>query len=459
MNHRPFPTASLLLALLTLAGASSAAPNPAADPKRPTLVSGATQSIAGAVKAGAEGAEWVLPGGSTLTASPGAELRVLGVPQPVVLGTKKVPGYTVLLRSGHVKARVPDSGKSAVVLSAPRQTSVLVTSGETSVVAGPLVAVANAQGASSVGSGGQSFRPLQPGTLEVVEGGGSVRRALVAAPTELRGAFVLVSYGDEATFGEVGWSGASDASGYRVELRDASTARVVLRTTAGEARLPAGFARLSPGKYLLSVASIDRTGLESKPTEQPVRVIGLTLPAGGYVDDAGAVRFPAGTSLPLSNAEGVEMTYGGATLFVSAPHALELLRPEPRLVRFRIAGNPAESQLWLVPRDTRARIAFGPKAPHWPGSPLEIRIRVEDSRGKLAPSFIEARPRVSVGVERADVEFSRQGEWLRGVLPAQRGKGPWVVRVEVEDQSGIALGRDFVEVAGAGDGRSATLRP
>jgi hypothetical protein len=50
-------------------------------------------------------------------------------------------------------------------------------------------------------------------------------------------------------------------------------------------------------------------------------------------------------------------------------------------------------------------------------------------------------------VEAVPVVFRREGQTFRGVLPPSKGKGPWVVRVEVEDQHGIALGRDFIEVA------------
>jgi len=45
------------------------------------------------------------------------------------------------------------------------------------------------------------------------------------------------------------------------------------------------------------------------------------------------------------------------------------------------------------------------------------------------------------------LEFKRDGAWFRGVLPARPGPGPWVVRVEVKDEHGLELGRDFVEVA------------
>jgi hypothetical protein len=452
VTHRTLSALPFLLALATIAGSPAAAPEtkPVADPKKPMLVAGEAQRIAGLLKVGGDGAEWALPGGSRLSAGPGAELRVLGVPQPVVLNGKTVPGYTVLIRSGLVKAHVPPTGKSAIVFSAPRKTAVLVTRGETSLVAGEHLAVANAEGDSSVGSAGEPFRALTPGTLEVLDDDANLRRTMASSPSGLSGAFVVVAYGDQAALGEIGWDRVENADGYRAEIRDAATARVVSRLHMHEPRLAAGAAKLAPGKYTLSVVSVDRTGLESnRPVEQPLRVIGLTLPTGGYIDASGAVRFPAHTSLPLSNVDGVEMTYGSAQYFMPAPQALELFSGEPRLVRFRVAGSAADSTLWLVPRDARARIEFGPKAPRWPDAPLQIRIRIEDARGQAAPEFIEARPRVLVGVDRAPVEFSRKGEWLHGTLPSRGGKGPWVVRVEVEDQNGIALGREFVEIAGA----------
>jgi hypothetical protein len=450
VTHRHLSALALLLALATASGPSGAAPEASpADPKKPTLIAGTAARAGTSVKVGSDGAEWAFPGGSRLTAGPGAELRVFGVPQPVPLGGKTVPGYTVLVRSGLVKAKVPANGKSAIVFSAPKKTVVLVTSGETSLVAGEHLAVANAEGDSSVGSEGEPFRALRPGTLEVLDDDANLRRTLVSSPSALRGGFVAVAYGEEAPLGEFSWDRVENADGYRAELRELDSQRVVARVHAREPRLAQGFAKVPPGKYTLSLVSEDRTGIvSSRPVVQPVRVIGLTLPVGGYIDDSGAVRFPAGSSLPLSNVEGVEMTYGKAQYFMPAPPALELFSGEPRLVRFRVAGSSADSTLWLVPRDARARIEFGPKAPRWPEAPLQIRIRVEDARGQAAPDFIEARPRVLVGVDRAQVEFSRQGEWLHGTLPGRGGKGPWVVRVEVEDQNGIALGREFVEIAG-----------
>jgi hypothetical protein len=44
------------------------------------------------------------------------------------------------------------------------------------------------------------------------------------------------------------------------------------------------------------------------------------------------------------------------------------------------------------------------------------------------------------------VKFRKKGHAFYGRVPPQPGPGPWVVRVDVSDQFGLALGRDFVEV-------------
>jgi hypothetical protein len=114
---------------------------------------------------------------------------------------------------------------------------------------------------------------------------------------------------------------------------------------------------------------------------------------------------------------------------------------------FRAGAGPA-TELWLVPRVQRATIQFGPRAPHWPGAPLAINVRVDDSSPDPTTSA-EVEAAVSVGVEPVDVDFKRDGAWLRGTLSPRDGSGPWVVRVEVKARDGRELGRDFVEVAAA----------
>ena len=119
---------------LGMSSLSSAALGEAPGVTRPMLVGGAVTPTAGACVAGADGAEWVLPGGARIVAEHGAELRVVGVPQKLALGPRhNTPGYTVLLRSGDVRVSVPRDGRSAVVVAAPRKTNVLVISGSASI--------------------------------------------------------------------------------------------------------------------------------------------------------------------------------------------------------------------------------------------------------------------------------------------------------------------------------------
>jgi hypothetical protein len=222
----------------------------------------------------------------------------------------------------------------------------------------------------------------------------------------------------------------------------------VLKKELSVPHLPEGAVSVEPGGYVVRVTAVDAAGVESvRPLERAVRVVAVTLPEGGYRDSTGAVRFPRGTKLGLTHTEGVEMAYGSARDYVAAPSELELLRAEPRLVRLRASADEPDANLLLLPRDARAEVEFGSRAPRWPGDSLPIRVRLRDAGGGDVPHWIEARPKVSVGVEPVEVAFTRDGTWLTGALPPQPGPGPWVVRVEVADQHGFELGRDFVEIS------------
>jgi hypothetical protein len=432
-----------------LMGALAATPAAAGPPPgvfRPTLELGAAKSTATGVKVGAEGAEWALPGGARIVAEADAELRVIAKPQPLNLGQKRrVPTYTVILQSGRVRAIVPDGATSAVIVSAPRKAAVLVPNGEACVVAGDSVAVASARGETLVGVGGKSFRALPVGSVEVI---GEGRHVLLDAPREVTAPSVLFANDAPVELGRIALTPVNGARGYRVELRDRKTARLVARTVTKEPSVPAGLARLAPGAYSLRVTSLDDAGFESTlPLERPLNVVRLGLPAGAFLDAASVLHFAPGSRLGLERTDGVEMRYGHTGSFAAAPASLELLRAETRLLGFR-AGTGPTTELWLVPRVQRATIEFGPRAPHWPGAPLEINVRVEDSTPDPMGTG-EPKAAVSVGVEPVDVDFKRDGAWLRGTLSPREGSGPWVVRVEVKARDGRELGRDFVEVAAA----------
>jgi hypothetical protein len=343
---------------------------------------------------------------------------------------------------------VPAGGRSAVVVGAPRKTNVLVVSGSMSVRASDeRVTVANTDGEVSMGVGSDPLRALRAGMLREVDGGAGVPRALAESPTSFEGAPLAFAFGADAGVGALSWPASAGTNGYRVEFRDEKGRLVASRETHATT-LEAGAVHLSPGKYSARVVGLDPSGLDgAHPVERTMRVVGVTVPERGFVDADGALHFPAGRSVALSRADGVEVTYGSGNYFVQAPKSLELTRGEPRLVRFRVAGDASESSLWLLPHVVRARVEFGPATPTWPHDSLEIRVHVDDPKGASGPNGVEVHPKVLLGVDPVAVDFVRDGNVLRGVLPPQAGNGPWVVRVEVQDQTGTELGRDFIEVA------------
>ena len=441
-------TLALCLTLgLVAAGVADAGPKVLT---RPTLVAGKVKEHGDGVVVGPGGAEWALPGGARVVAAPGAELRLIGKPQKLALGAKRnTPGYTVLLRGGEVRA-VAVAERSAIVVAAPRQTRVLVVSGSLGVLAAEgHVAVANTDGEASVGVGSEPLRPLAPGMLRIVDRGAGAVRPLAVSPSRLEAPGVSFAFHDEPVdLGALAWPEALGAQRYRLELRD-EAGRLVVRRETSELGLASGWSRVAPGAYSVRLSSLDPSGLEAAhPIERPLRVLGVTLPPGAFADGERAVHLPPGRRVELSHTEGVEVSYGTAQHFIAAPRALELGRPEPRLVRLRLAGSEASRNLFLVPREVRAKVEFGPRVPSWPKDPLEIRVRVEEAKGTPAADLVEARPKVMIGIDPVDVAFEKQGEWLIGTLLPRTGKGPWVVRVEVEDSNGSVLGRNFVEIAG-----------
>ena len=448
---RPLVAALVLGSTITgFFGAGSALAGSPAAVLRPTLVLGTAEPIPNGVKVGPAGAEWALPGGARLTAERDAELRVIAVPQQLALaGRHRVASYTVMLKSGIVRAHVPVNGSTAVIVSAPRKTSVLVAGGDASIVAGPQIAVANAEGTTSVSVNGSPFHAIEPGNVEIP---GGPKRPLLDTPSLAGVPTVLLSYGKPAELAAFHWDAVAGARAYRLEIRDTASKRVVAHTETQTPASPLGFAALEPGNYSFRMVAVDGVGIESAhAVERPLCVVGVKLPPGAFVDAAGVVRFPPGASIGFGHAEGVEMSFGATGAFTPAPPSLGLFRAQPFLVRLRARGGDAARDLWLMPRTARAKVVFGSRAPHWPGKPLDIDVQVDVDGGG---EEVAVQPAVSVGVEPVAVEFTRRGSRWHGVLAARSGNGPWVVRVEVKDESGITLGRDFVEVAGGPGGQS-----
>ncbi len=116
-------------------------------------------------------------------------------------------------------------------------------------------------------------------------------------------------------------------------------------------------------------------------------------------------------------------------------------------MRFREHGSTQEAKIRLEPREIHARITIGPREARWPSARVTVKIHMVNENGKTVPERIRAVPKVLIDVDPVDVHWTRHGRDLEAVVPAPARPGPWVVRVEVADQYGEALGRDFLEVA------------
>jgi hypothetical protein len=54
---------------------------------------------------------------------------------------------------------------------------------------------------------------------------------------------------------------------------------------------------------------------------------------------------------------------------------------------------------------------------------------------------------VSVNLDPVDARWQHHGNSMSSAIKAPLGvPGPWVVRVEVVDETGVVIGRDFLEV-------------
>src|SRR5262245_21394588 len=194
--------------LLVALGISSLPSTALGDPSGPVLVAGDVKPTPGSYVAGANGAEWLLPGGARVVAKPGTDFRMIGKPQKLALGPRRdTPGYTVMLRSGDLRVTVPAGGRSAVVVGAPRKTNVLVISGAMSVKASAeRVAVANSDGETSIGRGTDPLRPLAAGMMREIDGGAGALRPLAVSPSSVDAPGVAFAFEGDATLGPLSWA-------------------------------------------------------------------------------------------------------------------------------------------------------------------------------------------------------------------------------------------------------------
>jgi hypothetical protein len=351
-----------------------------------------------------------------------------------------------------VDITVPAQPKSAVLCSLGKVSAVVGRGQATVALHGNAATVASVEG--DVRTRAQDhWQTLTPGSLSRFTGDhGSEPEPAIAAPTFSPGQRLWFSPGDPVAVSGFAFGEVATAQHYQLRLRAADGSTQV-RTVRGRLRLDEPFAPVPPGQYELSARSFDAEGIAGLWSKaEPVRVVGVTLPPGGYAT-GGDIFIGKGQEVRFSNTQGLEMTYEGSGRYLPASEAVSLYRGETTMVSFRVPGSTFPTSARLRPRGLYARVVLGPRRAVWPTDPVQIAVELRSKDGEDVPQWLELKPEVKLGIEPIAVTFTRDGNRLIGTVaptaaPSDR-PGPWVLRVEVKDQFGALLGRDFLEIAKA----------
>jgi hypothetical protein len=393
-----------------------------------------------------------LPGGAVLTFSKDAKYE-LGRPLKLQLaptGSDKTPVQVIRLTSGRVSVTIPESKKpkTAVLIEGPRKVSAIAKGGQSLVIAtADRMTIAAVRG-EMLAALGNDWKPLPSGLVRSFGGGVMTEQAVPPAPKlRVDNSMLLALNGDAST-----------------QVRAVSTQNVayrllsLFRVDGGKRskvldsewrsdlqQLPG----LSPGRYEVLARAVDRFGVESAASDPiTLRVIGAKLPEGARLV-SGKILLGRSGRVKLIGADGLEASYGRASLFIPVPQDVGLARGESTLLRLREPGAKEELGIKLEPRTLKADVDIGPKTARWPGDSLQITVKLFDHNGRPLTEALKTKPQVFVNVSQVEPTWTHSGNTYSARVAPAAGTGPWVVRVEVKDDFGDAAGRDFIELGSA----------
>ena len=392
-----------------------------------------------------------LPGGAVLRFSSDAKYE-LGRPiklQLATTGSDKTTVQLIRLTAGRVSVSIPESKqpKTAVLIQAPRKVSAVAKGGESIVITAPdRVTVAAIKG-EMLAALGNDWKPLASGTVRSFGGGQTSEQPTPQTPQLSLARSMLLALRGSVTTSVQATPAANvehrDLWLYRVDGK-AKKALVESEWRSDSQQLPA----LAPGRYEVQARAVDRFGVPSA-LSAPVtlRVVGAELPEGTRLS-GDTILLGRTTRVKLIGAEGLQASYGRASLFVPAPPDVGLTRGQSTFLRLREQGSKEELGVQLEPRTMRADIAIGPKTARWPGDALQVSVKLFDHKGKPVTDPLKTKPRVFVNVDPVEPTWSHAGNTYSAKVPPAAGTGPWVVRVEVNDDFGDQVGRNFIELGG-----------
>lgn len=443
----------VLGALLALGGLTAAPARAETSQVQPKVLSGDFTRLRGQMVTKSKAAEVALPNGARIRVRENTDASILTDAQSLMLlPGKKIATYTVILRRGIVEVDVPEAPQSrvAVAVGTPADTRVLTLSGKSAVrVSGRNVSAVSYTGLATATHGPKLARVPNGVVRQYRAGGEVVDRPLLDATRSIGGRRVWLSppNGAAQPSGYV-WAPVGGAIGYAISLRAQGSHESLYDAIVTNPVIEGCPRRLLPGKYELAVAAVDSDGFTSnKKTTAIVHVVGLDLPGGAVALPKDTVQVTSEQRVRLTHTEGLTLTTADHRSNVAASEAFGLEGLDRAVVLIHPKGGGDSATLTLVRREPSVSAWVGPKLATWPDDPINLQVSFMDHFGRPTPTEVEPTIRVLVGTEVVNVTWDKQGTlWQAKLPPPPEGRGPWVVRLEVVDQHGNIIGRDFAEV-------------
>lgn len=403
----------------------------------------ATSANAKEARAAATTGQEQIGSGVVISTSPGAEFRRLA-PRPLTLrGGKRVVAQVISLRQGRIEAFV--EGPEALLIHAPPavnaicergQVTMMRTDGETT--------VANVEGTTWL-AGRKGLTEVAAGRAKTWKPGGTSESPLAAAPALRPDRTVWIDLGSGADVSELAWRHVPGA--VRYEVAAMSDGRRLWTRTTTEPSLRGTRAALPEGTHQVRLRVLDERGIGGKWSEPvALRVVGVELPEGAEIDSNQVVRLGDGQKLKFRHAGGITVTASADGRFVRVgDEGFATQGDRTWFVWFRPSGRPRpEASIRVGPRRVDAKVTIEPKDDGRQGSPVFISVRVN------GPAWLRPEAKVLLGIDPVEVTWKRAGSTLYTVLSdLPEGPGPWVLRVQVQDQYGTPIARDFRELSSA----------
>jgi hypothetical protein len=153
-----------------------------------------------------------------------------------------------------------------------------------------------------------------------------------------------------------------------------------------------------------------------------------------------------GQRVSLVGAEGLEVSYLGVDDFLPVPETLGLVARRPIALTLRHPSSGETLGLHLEPMLVKAQIRFARQPHGWPREGLAVTVKLVDDKGHPVPDNFAVSCRVTVNTAATPTTWQRDRSTLRTSIDRPEGAGPWMVRVDVLDESGASIGKDFSEV-------------